>query len=148
MSVYDSDILRLLGEGYCCAQIFLQIALDLQGEENPGLIRAMQGICGGGGDVDGSCGALTGGLCLLSYYLGRGSSHEVTAENLPMLQEELHKWFKQLPDCSCGTTCGAIAPSEREQLTVCPRIIGIVLDKIFSILIGEGVELDTLKEEL
>lgn len=45
MKEYDLDILRLAGQGYCCTQIVLQLALELQGRENPGLIRAVSAMC-------------------------------------------------------------------------------------------------------
>jgi hypothetical protein len=36
MNEYDLDILRLHTQGFCCAQIIVQMALEMQGVENPG----------------------------------------------------------------------------------------------------------------
>lgn len=47
MNDYDLDIIRLAHEGYCCSQIVILMALELQGISNPGLIRAMNGLCHG-----------------------------------------------------------------------------------------------------
>ena len=44
MNEYDLDILRLGGQGYCCAQIVVLLALEMQGVENFGLVRAMAGL--------------------------------------------------------------------------------------------------------
>lgn len=148
MSQYDSDILQLAGKGYCCAQMLLQLALDMQGTENPGLIRAAQGLCTGGGDSNGNCGALTGGQCLLTYYLGKGSPQESASNRLPLLLSELRSWFTERTAPHGGTLCHNIAPTPDAYLSVCPGIIGDMAEKVFALLMAEGVELNELKEEL
>ena len=45
MSDYDLDILRLGHAGYCCAQVVMLLGLEQSGADNPGLVRAMAGLC-------------------------------------------------------------------------------------------------------
>ena len=51
-------MLELTGQGYACSQILLMLAMELSGEENSGVVRAMAAL------NEGMCG--TGRLCRLS----------------------------------------------------------------------------------
>ncbi len=144
MSDYDSDIFELAREGYCCAQILLQLALDMQGEDNPALIRSMQGLCEGGGAPDGECGALTGSRCLLALYAGKGAPEESADHKLPLLFTEFRGWFDKRI-APAAITCEEIAPSAAERLTTCPTLIGDCAEKAFSLLMEHGFDLDTPK---
>ncbi len=144
MGDYDSDILELARDGYCCAQILLQLALDMQGEENPALIRSMQGLCEGGGEADGECGALTGSCCMLALYAGKGAPEETANQQLPLLFAEFRRWFHNRVS-PAAITCAEIAPSTAERLTTCPTLIGDCAQKAFSLLMEHGFDLDTAK---
>ncbi len=141
MSDYDQDIVALAREGYCCAQILLQLALDMRGEDNPALVRAMQGLCEGGGEAEGECGALTGSCCLLALYAGKGAAEETASHQLPLLLAEFHKWFRQRV-APAAISCGDIAPTAAEQLTTCPALIGDCAEKAFSLLLEYDFTLD------
>ncbi len=143
MSDYDHDILALAKDGYCCAQILLQLALDMQGEENSALIRAMQGLCEGGGDTNGACGALTGSCCLLALYAGKGAPEETASQQLPLLLAEFHTWFAQRI-APAAISCGDIAPTAADQLTTCPALIGDCAEKAFSLLLEYDFALDLM----
>ena len=65
MDAFDR-IMELTREGLYCAQIMVQLALDAEGRENPELIQAVRGLCGGFSWSGGPCGALSGGVCFLS----------------------------------------------------------------------------------
>ena len=65
MDAFDR-ILDLEREGLYCAQIMVQLALDAEGKENPDLVQAVRGLCGGFAWSGGPCGALSGGVCFLS----------------------------------------------------------------------------------
>lgn len=61
------EIRRLGAEGYCCSQIMVKMGLDAQDDDNPELLDAVAGLCGG--LYSGlCCGTLTGAACLLSLY--------------------------------------------------------------------------------
>ena len=59
-------MLELSGQGFHCSQILLFLGLEAQGKSNPDLIRAMSGLAGGVGFCGDTCGALTGGACLIA----------------------------------------------------------------------------------
>lgn len=88
-------IMKLSGSGYCCSQIIMLLALEAQGVENAALVRAMSGLCHGMGDCSGVCGALTGGLCVLGLYVGKGDEEEGAHERRPLMLAELSRWFQE-----------------------------------------------------
>ena len=64
MDLFDR-VMELSQYGYFCSQIMAILMLEMTGEENPGLVRAMGGLNGGVGYSQGCCGCMTGGSCLL-----------------------------------------------------------------------------------
>ncbi|MBZ0309444.1 MAG: C-GCAxxG-C-C family protein, partial [Anaerolineae bacterium] len=64
---------KLKEQGFFCSQIIMILGLELQGKENPDLVRAMHGLAGGLGFTGETCGALTGGSSVLGVYAGRGN---------------------------------------------------------------------------
>ena len=76
MDLFDR-MLELSGQGFYCAQILMILALESEEKEDPDLIRAMGGLNGGLGFSGRVCGALTGGCCFLSYFLGKGEAEEL-----------------------------------------------------------------------
>jgi len=101
-------VMELAGQGYSCAQIVILGGLGLMGRENPDLVRAMGALANGAscGDL---CGALTGGLCLLSLHCGKGLEDERPQPGGRTLAGALIKWFRQeeLKD-QIPPTCRAI----------------------------------------
>ncbi|MFR8277140.1 MAG: C-GCAxxG-C-C family (seleno)protein [Desulfovibrio fairfieldensis] len=55
------ELLPMVGQGYCCSQLLILLMLQARDQQNPDLVRAMQGLCHGIGQSDGPCGLLTGG---------------------------------------------------------------------------------------
>ena len=71
------------------------LALQQEGKENPGLVRAMSDLGDGCGFFQETCGIMTGAASLLSWYAGKGTdSGEESEKLLPMLQD-LGDWFQQ-----------------------------------------------------
>lgn len=95
MAVDLFDLFKLAAQGYCCSQIILLLGLEAQGKENPDLVRAMEGLCGGLGRTGNNCGALTGGVCLLGLYAGRGSASESLGGQLSSMVNDLVMWFEE-----------------------------------------------------
>ena len=80
-------------KGYKCSHILVQIGLDAQDKCNPELLRAMSGLATGMASGL-TCGALTGGCCLIGMYAGvneEGSEHG----RLPLMLEEYVDWFRE-----------------------------------------------------
>jgi hypothetical protein len=73
MDAYKIRMLQLAKKGYYCSQILVIMGLEARGESNPDLVRTVGGLARGCGEGSCTCGALTGGCCLLSLFAGRGS---------------------------------------------------------------------------
>ena len=102
-------MMMLSANGYGrCSQVLLMMALEARGEENAALVRAMAGLRSGCGTQKCTCGALTGGCCLLALYAAKGSENEEASEELPLMLRELNEWFFDIyedkygrVDCTC-----------------------------------------------
>jgi hypothetical protein len=142
----DDTLIRLMalgGKGYYCSQILISLALEARGESNPGLIRAMAGLAYGCGNNRGTCGALTGGTCVLGLYGGKGGDHETASEKLPAMMQELADWFAdRVGGIHGGITCEAIvgdAGPEASRQT-CGAMVAETFLKAMEILMLNGFE--------
>ncbi len=101
-------VMELAGQGYSCAQIIIIGGLGLMGRDNPDLVRAM-GALANGASCGVLCGALTGGLCLLSLHTGKGLDDERPLPGGKTLAGALIKWFRQVElGGRIAPTCEAI----------------------------------------
>lgn len=120
MDAFDR-IMELSRQGLYCAQIMVQLALDAEGKENPELVQAVRGLCGGFTWSGGPCGVLSGGVCFLSL-LGR----ELPAEEKIELIGQFHAWFRERTAQYGGEDCDCILEGDRRNMfKTCP---GIVMD--------------------
>jgi hypothetical protein len=129
-----SEIRRLGGQGYCCSQIMLQMGLDAKGAENPELIDAVAGLCGG--LYSGlCCGILTGAACLLSMY----DRQRAASFMIPMLVE----WFETTYTQSYnGISCVDILDQDpANKLNRCPKIMEETIIKCRELLANYGYAL-------
>lgn len=141
MNDYDLDILSLARQGYCCSQIILHLALDLQEQENPGLIRAISGLCNGYYSSKGVCGALTGAVCLLAYYGGKGKRDEEMHAALPLMQSELALWFEDLATSRHGgINCSDIVADNGPNVAICGNLVGECYGRAMAILVAHGFD--------
>lgn len=95
MAVDGFRMFELATQGFCCSQIILILGLDEQGKENPDLIKAMNGLCGGMGRSGKTCGALTGGVCLIGLACGKGTPLESGHPKINVMIYELMEWFEE-----------------------------------------------------
>lgn len=135
MDNFEFRILELSLQGFGCSQILAILAMEAQGKENPDLVRAMTGLLGGLG-CGKTCGALTGGTCVLSLYAGRGSADELPRDNLPLLISELVEWFEEeIGECYGGIDCEDIIHHDPAlRISRCPGIVTETFRKIVEIL--------------
>lgn len=141
MKEYDLDILRLAGQGYCCTQIVLRLALELQGRENAGMIRAVSALCHGFPNTDGACGALSGAACLLGYYAGKGRPDEEEDERLALMLAELADWFAGYSASKFrGISCGELVGDGKPDPTVCGSLISDCYGQAMTILVENGFD--------
>lgn len=138
-------VLRLGGLGYSCAQIVLKSGLNYMGRENPDLIRAAAGLAQGGGCSGELCGALSGGLCLLGLYLGKGLDSELPDQDERLLYNNLIEWFRETQTRDGRITCDAILGLEPGQAcamnpAVCGEIVASVMDYTVGLLVERGYD--------
>jgi len=128
------EIRRLSAEGYCCSQIMVKMGLDAKEEENPELLDAVAGLCGG--LYSGlCCGILTGAACLLSLYDKKNAA-------LNMIPK-LVGWFQATYTPSYGgISCKEIIqdnPANRFER--CPKMMEETLEKCRELLAEFGHEI-------
>jgi len=129
------EIMSLKQEGYCCSQIVMKLALRALDRENPDLVRAMAGLCYGGGSPEGTCGVLTAANCALA--LGFGDT-ELPPDNLESQLSDLTKWFKEKAEADYGgTRCGEIleaSPNKR----ACGQLLAATVERLRVLLAKNG----------
>ena len=114
----DETLIRLMtlgGKGYTCSQNMIIMALEIRGETNPALTRAMAGLSYGCGNSRGTCGALTGGACVLGLYAGKGTDEEDPSEMLFPMTQELSDWFRERTAEHGGIDCETIVGEGRSD---------------------------------
>ena len=128
---------------FYCSQILLMMGLEKQGKNNPDLIRAMAGLVGGLGFCGKTCGALTGGACLLALYAGKGTEEEVEDSRLNEMIRELVNWFEAEYETKYGDiNCQKILEdNERNRMERCPQIVYQTYEKVKEILAANGYDL-------
>ena len=142
----NDEMLRMItlaGQGFYCSQILLFMGLEAQGKSNPDLIRAMAGLAGGLGFTGDTCGALTGGACLLGLYAGRGTPEEQEDERLNLMISELVDWFSErFGKLYGGIRCDAILGDDpRSRTTKCPNLVFGTYEKAKALLVEYGFDL-------
>ncbi|AGK99859.1 DVU_1555 family C-GCAxxG-C-C protein [Desulfoscipio gibsoniae] len=144
-------MLELHRQGFNCSQILLALGLESRGEDNPGLIRSMTGLGGGLGFSGKTCGALTGGVCLLSLYAGRGTPEEKEHDEFLLMVDELVQWFEgEIGQAYGGINCGDILGEDLAEKIVSPRCSSIVIEtynKVKEIMLTHGVGLAGEKDD-
>jgi len=139
----DADrILELGRNGFQCSQILLLLGLDLQGRSNPELVRSMQGLCGGM-SAGQTCGALTGGACLLGLYAGRGSTEEDDDPRLLFMLDDFVTWFREGYGVEYGSLLcdDIVGPCGQHLADRCPRMVAGVFARVKELLLDNGFEL-------
>ncbi len=136
-------MLQLAGQGYHCSQVLLSLGLEAQGKTNPDLIRAMAGLAGGIGFCGDTCGALTGGACLLALYAGKATPEEEEDPKLNLMVSELVDWFtEEFSHCYGGIHCREIlADDPSNQLKRCPGLVTGTYEKVKELLLENGFDL-------
>jgi hypothetical protein len=136
-------MMELKQQGFFCSQILVILGLELQGKSNPDLVRSMQGLAGGLGFTGETCGALTGGACLLGLYAGKGFPEEQEDPRLLVMVEDLVKWFKEgFGNQYDGITCNQILGDTAKNMALrCPNLIAGTYQKIKELLVENGFDL-------
>ncbi|HHV42657.1 MAG TPA: C_GCAxxG_C_C family protein [Clostridiaceae bacterium] len=132
-------------QGFNCSQILLQLGLEARGAQNPDLIRAINGLGGGLGFSGKTCGALTGGVCLLSLYTGRGKPEEKVHDQFHSMISKLVNWFEDTVGTAHGSiNCRDIIGEDLKTKTINPKCSSIVTsthEKVKDILESNGISM-------
>lgn len=140
MDLFDR-IMELSRYGYFCAQILAILMQDVTGEENPGLVKAMGGLNGGVGFSQGCCGCMTGGVCLISGFTGKGEDTGYDHPEHKAAMGEFTRWFEEEMTAEYGgIDCRDITggnPAKRVEY--CPQIIAATFEKCMEILDERGL---------
>jgi hypothetical protein len=142
----DDTLIRMLQlgqQGYTYSQIIILLGLELRGQSNPDLVRAMGGLAYGCGSGAGTCGTLTAGCCLLALYAGKGSAEETPSESLALMLIELNDWFRAHTGCtggdvSCDAIVGEAGPVASRQR--CGAIVAETYAKVIEILTANDMD--------
>lgn len=134
-------VMELAMQGFQCSQILVQLALEAQGKQNPELVGAMTGLTGGMG-CGKTCGALTGGCCVLGLYAGKNSAEHSADGSLQTMLNQFADWFEaEHTERYGGINCADIVEDDmRNQMTRCPAIVLESLEKLKEILAGNNYE--------
>ncbi len=139
----DLDRVQELGRaGMQCSQILVTLALTLQGKTDRDLVRAAHGLCQGMGAGE-TCGALTGGACMLGLYAGRGAPDEADDARLQFMLDDLVHWFSSGYGQTYGSIrCDDIVGEHGEHLAErCPNMVVGVYQKAKELLVENGFDL-------
>lgn len=133
-------IAQLRAQGFHCSQILIILGLERQGKTNPDLVRAMSGLANGLGDCGRICGVLTGAVCLLGLYAGRGEPQEQENHLLNLMAQQLVDWFETrfVPDYG-GTDCHTILNDDPwNKMLRCPAMVIETYLKAMELLTENG----------
>jgi hypothetical protein len=140
----DTDrVLELGRQRFYCSQIVMTMALDLQGRDDPSLIRAMEGLAGGLGFSGEVCGTLTAGAAALGLYAGRGRASDDEDPTMVFMVGDLVRWFTDGYGAAySGIRCHEIVGGDASnQATRCPAMIAGTFQKVKDLLVENGFDL-------
>ncbi len=117
-------VLEMQMEGYCCSQMIMQWGLEHLGKDNPDLIAAMAGLCGGAkqGEI---CGSLSAAICFLYLW--------TKDKDLALkLSQELTEWFHEVYG---SVRCFDIIKGDAgNKPVVCPPLIENTYIKLMDLI--------------
>ena len=133
-----SRMIQLAENKYNCSQIMMILALEQEGKDNPGLVRAMSGLGDGCGFFKETCGIMTGAASILAWHAGKGADDEEESEKLLLMLEDLGDWFQQEIGAKySGTRCRDIVgdlAGTPDVKQICGSIIFQTFGKVNQIL--------------
>lgn len=132
----DEKIIELLAQKFHCSQIMMKIGMDALELDEPSLVKAMTGLAGGLGGCGKNCGALTGGVAMISLFAGRGTPEEEAAPELEEMISQFLAWFEETYG---SADCGDIIQGDKANIpAICPQLICAACRKALEILENYG----------
>jgi hypothetical protein len=143
-------MIPLQAAGYPCSQMMMIMALEEQGQTNPGLVRAMAGLAKGLGFSSGTCGALTAGACILALYAAKTDPGEQSLESFEPMLAQLNEWFEQQTRDYGGSRCFEITGEKAGSMEMnvrCGSLIAATYDRVMAILLENGLDPSVSRDE-
>lgn len=132
----NEKIAELLSQKFHCSQVMMRVGMDALELEEPNLVKAMTGLAGGLGGCGKNCGALTGGVCMLSLFAGRGAPEEEADPELETMVSEYLAWFEERFG---SADCGDIIQGDKANIPLtCPDLIQACAQKALKLLEDYG----------
>lgn len=132
----EEKIGALLGQKFHCSQIMMRVGMDALELDEPNLVKAMTGLAGGLGGCGKNCGALTGGVAMISLFAGRGAPEEEAAPELAEMVSQFLAWFEETYG---SADCGDIIRGDKENIpSTCPQLVCAACRKALDILRDYG----------
>ena len=139
---------QLATQGFCCSQIMVILGLEDQGKENPDLIKAMHGLCGGIGRSGKTCGALTGGACLIGLNVGKGTPTEFSHAKINVMINDLLEWFEDVYGAiECSGILDHSLDEGNEYPVQCGNIVATTFNKVLEILASYADDSESMDED-
>ncbi len=137
----EERIMELSRYGYACGQILAILLLDTIGEENPQLVRCMQGLNGGIGGSGDACGCLAAGCCLIANFTGKPSDTAFESPHHKGALGEFTRWFQEEMELEyLGFDCRDIVGTDpAKKVKYCPEILAKTYEKCLEILETRGL---------
>jgi len=136
------ELFKLVSEGYCCSQIMLKLALDMEELENDDLLRVVRGLCKGIGGSQKTCGVLTGGIGIFGLYAAKGKADEWNKDNYGSMVKDYMDWFEQrFKSTECVDLIGVYQFTDENNQTYpvkCGDILLESFEKVVEILQDNG----------
>ena len=137
----EERILELSRYGYACGQILAKLLLETIDEENPALVRCMQGLNGGIGSSGDVCGCMPAGCCLISSFSGKPSDSEFDSPHHRGAMVEFTQWFQHEMESEYGgMDCrDIVGTNPAKKVQYCPQIIAATYETCMEILEEKGL---------
>lgn len=105
------------GAGYHCAEVIAKTIFELfYDKPHNDVIRAASGFGGGiAGTTEELCGAFTGGILALSYFLGRENPGEALSQNGKMIKEFKKKFHDEFGSLTCKVLLDSFRDEEGQM---------------------------------
>lgn len=139
-------IMELYQNGYQCSQILAILILETIGEDNPEVVRALGGLSVGVGFSGGTCGCMTGGCCMLSYFTAKADDLSYDSPYHRSTQVAFTKWFTEMIEENYDTehfysiNCDDIVHgSAARKIQYCPQLIAQSYEKCIELLEEKGL---------
>lgn len=145
MDELSLDIFKLSSMGFCCSQIMLRLALDMEGKENQDLVRSFHGLCRGIGDAQKTCGVLLGGIGVLGLYAGKGSERAYQRDDFTAMLNDFTEWFEMtFESTQCVDLIGITSfwdQNHQEYKMKCGQLMMSSFIKLQEVLMNHGYNL-------